>query len=311
MILAVTMNPSVDILYSLQEFKLNGANRVSRASKTAGGKGLNVARVIAQMGESIMATGVLGGTVGDYIVKVLDKDHIPHQFLKIEQESRNCIAILHEGKQTELLESGPILSNDEGYSFLEMYENLLTGVSMVTVSGSLPQGLPADFYCRLIDRSAQKGIPVILDSSGESLRQALLHPQKPFAIKPNKTELIQLLGLKEDALKIDWRKALEHELFNGVEWVILSMGSEGAYIKHGEDIYHLAIPSIRAVNPVGSGDSTVAGFAVAISRKETVENTIKMAMAAGVLNAMEAQTGYINTGNIETYMDLINVRHID
>ncbi len=311
MILAVTMNPSVDISYSLLEFKLNDVNRVSEASKTAGGKGLNVARVISQMGESVMATGVLGGTVGDYIVKALNNDHIPHQFLRMEQESRNCIAILHEGKQTEILESGPVLSNDEESSFLALFENLLIGVSLVTISGSLPKGLPADFYSELINRAAQKGVPVILDSSGDSLKQTLLNSQKPFAIKPNQTELIHLLGLKEDGPKIDWRRALKHELLNGIEWVILSMGSEGAYIKHREDMYHLTIPPIRAVNPVGSGDSTVAGFAVAVSRKETVENTMKLAMAAGVLNAMEAETGHVNIKNIETYMDLIHVRHID
>ncbi|WP_368908939.1 PfkB family carbohydrate kinase, partial [Bacillus wiedmannii] len=109
--------------------------------KTAGGKGLNVARVVKQMGEDVLATGVIGGTIGDYIIQELTKSDIRNHFYKINQESRNCIAILHEGKQTEILESGPSLSAEEGDAFLEKYRELLSEVSIVTISGSLPKGL--------------------------------------------------------------------------------------------------------------------------------------------------------------------------
>src|SRR4051812_13701696 len=117
MILTVTMNPSVDISYPIPDFKLDDVNRVEGVRKTAGGKGLNVARVIKQMGEGVVTTGVLGGTIGDYIVQVLSKDRIENDFLKINQESRNCIAILHDSKQTEILESGPTLTAEDGVSF--------------------------------------------------------------------------------------------------------------------------------------------------------------------------------------------------
>lgn len=139
------MNPSVDISYPLSTLKLDDVNRIDQVRKTAGGKGLNVTRVISQLGEDVLATGIIGGTIGDFIIQELQKDGINSQFLKTEKESRNCIAILHEGMQTEILESGPTLTLEEGQAFLETFTELLSKVSLITVSGSLPKGLSHDF----------------------------------------------------------------------------------------------------------------------------------------------------------------------
>jgi tagatose 6-phosphate kinase len=307
MILAVTMNPSVDISYRIHEFKQDAVNRVENVRKTAGGKGLNVARVIAQMEEKVLATGVLGGTIGDYIVQELNKSHIPNDFLKIEKESRNCIAILHEGMQTEILESGPTLTNEEGKDFLEKFEQLLAKVTLVTISGSLPKGLAVDFYQQMLTISQRQGIPVILDSSGEPLRAALLHKAKPLAIKPNVTELSQLLGMNVDSRINSLKQALDHEWFKGIEWIVVSMGGDGAFVRHGTDDYRVAIPKIDVVNPVGSGDAVVAGLAVALNRNQSVETVLKTAMTTGVLNTMEAGTGSINMAKFGQYFDLVKI----
>lgn len=311
MILSVTMNPSVDISYSIHELKLDVVNRVETVHKTAGGKGLNVARVIAQMEEVVLATGVLGGTIGEYIIQELNRGNIPNDFLKTKKESRNCIAILHEGMQTEILESGPTLSKEEGATFLEKFECLLTTASLVTISGSLPKGLPTNFYYQMLEICNNNGIPVIMDSSGESLENALVHKEKPFAIKPNVAELSQLLGINIGVGIIDLKQALNHELFTGIEWIIVSMGGEGAFVKHGEDYYRVTIPKIEVVNPVGSGDATVAGLAVALHQNQTVETVLKTAMTTGMLNTMEAETGYINVNKFKQYFDLVNVEKID
>ncbi|PFW58857.1 tagatose-6-phosphate kinase [Bacillus cereus] len=311
MILSVTMNPSVDISYSIHELKLDVVNRVEIVHKTAGGKGLNVARVIAQMEEVVLATGVLGGTIGEYIIQELNRGNIPNDFLKIKKESRNCIAILHEGMQTEILESGPTLSKEEGATFLKKFECLLTTASLVTISGSLPKGLPTNFYYQMLEICNNNGIPVIMDSSGESLENALVHKEKPFAIKPNAAELSQLLGINVGVGIIDLKQALNHELFTGIEWIIVSMGGEGAFVKHGEDYYRVTIPKIEVVNPVGSGDATVAGLAVALHQNQTVETVLKTAMTTGMLNTMEAGTGYINVNKFKHYFDLVNVEKID
>ncbi len=311
MILAVTMNPSVDISYPVDRFKFDDVNRVKTVRKTAGGKGLNVARIIAQMEEEVLSTGVLGGTIGDYIVQELNKSNIPNDFLRIENESRNCIAILHEGMQTEILESGPTLSMEEGTAFLEKFECLLTTASLVTISGSLPKGLPTHFYRKMIEISCNKGKPVIVDTSGESLKQVLIHEKKPFAIKPNIAELTQLLGFEAEAGIIDLKQMLNHEIFKGIEWIIVSMGDKGAFVRHEDDYYQVTIPKIDVVNPVGSGDATVAGLAVALNRNQTVESVLKTAMTTGMLNTMEAVTGFININKFKQYFDFVKVEKID
>ena len=112
MILTVTMNPSIDVSYPLNQLNIDTVNRVTNVSKTAGGKGLNVSRVLSQLDASLTATGVIGGHFGDYLTEQLDKDDISHSFSKIAGETRSCIAILHEGKQTEILESGPEVSKE-------------------------------------------------------------------------------------------------------------------------------------------------------------------------------------------------------
>lgn len=311
MILAVTMNPSVDISYPVDRFKFDDVNRVETVRKTAGGKGLNVARVIAQMEEEVLSTGVLGGTIGDFIVQELNKSNITNDFLRIENESRNCIAIIHEGMQTEILESGPTLSKEEGTAFLEKFECLLTTASLVTISGSLPKGLPTHYYRKMVEISRNKGKPVIVDSSGESLKQVLLHEKKPLAIKPNTAELSQLLGFKAEVGIIDLKQMLNHEIFKGIEWIVVSMGDKGAFVRHGDDYYQVTIPKIDVVNPVGSGDATVAGLAVALNRNQTVESVLKTAMTTGMLNTMEAVTGFININKFKQYFDFVKVEKID
>ncbi|PGY09917.1 tagatose-6-phosphate kinase [Bacillus sp. AFS031507] len=311
MILAVTMNPSVDISYPIQDFKLDAVNRVENVRKTAGGKGLNVARVVKQMGEAVLATGVIGGTIGDYIIQELTKSDIRNHFYKINQESRNCIAILHDGKQTEILESGPILSAEEGAAFLEKYRELLSEVSLVTISGSLPKGLESGFYRQMVEIGREKGIPVIVDTSGESLRQVLRHKVKPFVIKPNIAELSLLLGIEVEQSISSLKKVLTNEWFHGVEWVVISMGGDGAFVKHGKDYYRVTVPLIDVVNPVGSGDATVAGLAVALNRKQSVPDVLKTAMTTGLLNTMQARTGYIDRANFGQFFELVEVTKID
>ncbi len=116
MILTVTMNPAIDVSYPLGEFKLDTVNRISDVSKTAGGKGLNVTRVLSEIGEEVTATGLVGGTNGLYLVQHLPEPVIP-SFYDIAGDTRICIAILHDNQQTEILEGGPRISESESEGF--------------------------------------------------------------------------------------------------------------------------------------------------------------------------------------------------
>lgn len=307
MILTVTLNPSVDISYKLEHFAIDSGNRVKDVSKTAGGKGLNVSRVLKQLNQKVSATGFLGGSLGVFIRKEIEKMGIHDSFVNCEGATRNCIAVIHDdGKQTEIMEGGPTIQSSEAKDFLESFRDAVQKVELVTMSGSLPQGLEADFYNDLITIAKEQDTPVLLDTGGSLLEKALNHEHKPFLIKPNETEMADLL----DQELVDERQladALKNLLFDDVEWVVVTLGSEGAMVKHKNNIYRATIPRVKAVNPVGSGDSVIAGFASGLSRGYAPEQLIKYGLSMGVLNAMEEKTGYINPEKVEWCLEQVRV----
>lgn len=309
MILTVTMNPSIDVSYPLEELHIDTVNRIEKVSKTAGGKGLNVSRVLSQLNAPLTATGVVGGKFGDYLTEQLDKDGIPHSFSKIDGETRSCIAILHEGKQTEILESGPEVTAEEQEAFVAHFEELMADTDFITISGSLPKGINHDFYSLLIDKATEADNKVVLDTSGATLKASIENRHKPFLIKPNETEIADLLG-KEIHSDDELVEALEDKKFDGIEWIVVTLGADGAIVKHQKNYYRVDIPTIKVVNPVGSGDSTIAGLAYALSEGKSPEDVIKSGMVTGMLNTLEEKTGFINVDNFETLFKQIKVEKI-
>lgn len=310
MILTITMNPSVDIAYQVDSFQLDTVNRPLETYKTPGGKGLNVARVLAQLGELVTASGLLGGQVGHFIQEELDKVPISHDFYPISGVTRNCIAILHEGQQTEILEQGPTISEEEGRAFLSHFEKWVQKVAIVAISGSLPRGLASHYYAQMVAICKQHGKPVVLDSSGSSLAEVLTSEHKPTAIKPNTEELSQLLGRDVTADILELKAALSEALFDGIEWVFVSLGAKGAVAKHGETFYKVTIPKIDVVNPVGSGDSTVAGIVSALRHGESDEVLLKKANVLGMLNAQEKETGRVNLERYDALFQQLKVEEV-
>ncbi|KNE21628.1 hexose kinase [Virgibacillus pantothenticus] len=309
MIFTITLNPSVDIQYRVADFKENTVNRVADVSKTAGGKGLNVARVIRQLDEPVAASGLLGGSLGDFISKELKRLDIQNDFMAIEGDTRNCIAIIHDGKQTEILESGPVIQEKEANGFLTTFRELAEQANWITVSGSLPKGLPDDYYQEMLAIAKEVGTPVLLDTKGDLLARALQSETPPYLMKPNQDELADLLG-KETLCIEDIKAAVQSPLFAGVEWVVVTLGELGAVVKHKDKAYRVQSPKINAVNPVGSGDSVIAGFATGLARQLGGEKLMKFGLTMGVLNAMEEQTGYIDTSKIVWCMEQMEVMEI-
>lgn len=309
MILTVTLNPSIDISYPLEELKLDTVNRVSEVSKTAGGKGLNVTRVLAESGETVGATGFVGGTNGQFIKTHLPRD-VQSFFYDILGDTRNCIAILHEGNQTEILEAGPEIIRTEALGFLHHFKLLMPTADVIAISGSLPTGLPVDYYASLIEIAREAGRKVVLDSSGKSLEAVLHSPFKPTVIKPNREELSQLLGRDVSADFEDLKEVLKDPLFEGIEWIIVSLGGDGAFAKHEDSFYKVDIPKIEVVNPVGSGDSTVAGISAALSSGKDDAALLTHAMVLGMLNAQEKMTGHVNMAHYDDLYQNIIVKEV-
>ena len=303
MILTVTMNPAVDISYSLEKFELDTVNRVLKINKTPGGKGLNVTRVLKQVGNKVIATGLLGGVLGIDIQKKLSEKGIEHRFFEISGETRNCIAILHEGKQTEILEDGPVITLAESEKFLQHFEKLVKTVQIISISGSFPKGIEDDYYSKIIQICNKYTKPVVLDCSGKALLEVLKHEYKPKVIQPNIEELSQLIGKNVSKNQNELKEILEDKLFENIEWIIVSLGADGAFAKHNDKFYKVNIPKIEVVNPVGSGDSTVAGIISAIYENTSDENLLNKANTLGMLNAMENLTGFVN---LEKYDEIFN-----
>ena len=193
MILTVTMNPSIDTRYQLDKLVIDDVNRVT-PEKTAGGKGLNVSRVLLQLGDDVLATGLLGGHMGAYMAELMDADGVKNDFVPIAGETRICLNILHEGNQTELLESGPQIVPAELEAFTAKFAELAAKADVVTLSGSLPRGVDAGYYAELVKIAEEAGAKVLLDTSGASLEAALESDAKPELVKPNLTEINGLLG---------------------------------------------------------------------------------------------------------------------
>ncbi|HEW0843031.1 TPA: bifunctional hydroxymethylpyrimidine kinase/phosphomethylpyrimidine kinase [Streptococcus pneumoniae] len=288
MILTVTMNPSIDISYPLDELKIDTVNRVVDVTKTAGGKGLNVTRVLSEFGDSVLATGLVGGKLGEFLVEHID-NQVKKDFFSIQGETRNCIAILHGDNQTEVLEKGP---------------------EVVAISGSLPAGLPVDYYASLVELANQAGKPVVLDCSGAALQAVLESPHKPTVIKPNNEELSQLLGREVSEDLDELKEVLQEPLFAGIEWIIVSLGANGTFAKHGDTFYKVDIPRIQVVNPVGSGDSTVAGISSGLLHKESDAELLIKANVLGMLNAQEKMTGHVNMANYQVLYDQLIVKEV-
>ncbi|MBO0991643.1 1-phosphofructokinase [Bacillus sp. SD088] len=306
MIVTVTLNPAVDIAYKVNHFQIGHGHRVEPGSKTAGGKGLNVSRVLKKLGESPVCTGFLGGNSGEWIVDQLRQEELDHAFIEIKGETRTCLALLDEeaGTQTELMEKGPIVSEEEQEEFEEVLKELMSEAGMIIASGSLASGIPASYYQTICEWAHTANIPVLLDTSGDALTKGI--EGKPFLIKPNKEELCKYMN-QADLTVNEMVAAAKKICTQGVQYVLVSLGKEGALLV-GEDLFLKAeIPTVQVVNAVGSGDSMVAGMAYALQKKYSIEDCLKWACACGTANAMEQGTGTVHPHIVQELMEKIQI----
>lgn len=310
MILAITANPSLDTQYQMPVFNLGDVHRTSQVSKTPGGKGLNVARIIKQLDENVQAAGFLGGFTGRQIHEALQHLSLPSSFTHIQGETRVCVAINDGEKQTEILEPGPYIRKSEKEEFLQQYINTLNQVNLVTISGSLPRGLDPSFYINIAQKASERNIPVLLDVHGALLKVLLQSNVVPYLLKPNLEEFQHLVGEHVERIPSIVR-SLTDPMFKDIPWVIVSLGANGAVVKHEQQFFRVTLPHVEVKNPVGSGDAVIAGFAAGVQRGYGPERLITFAMATGMINAMEETTGYIDLENLKVSSQQINVSKLE
>ncbi|WP_405841272.1 1-phosphofructokinase family hexose kinase [Streptomyces sp. NBC_01518] len=255
MILTVTLNTALDITYRVRELRPHASHRVSEVTERPGGKGLNVARVLAALGHEVTVTGFTGGATGRIVQDQLTgTPGVLDALVPVSGATRRTIAVVDDrtGDTTQLNEPGPTVTSAEWTAFQEAYEALLPGVSAVALCGSLPPGLPVGAYAGLIRTARTAGVPVLLDTSGEPLRRGVA--ARPDILKPNTDELAELTGSHDPS------RATQDARRRGARTVVASLGAKGLLAATPEGTWHATPPSRIHGNPTGAGDSAVAGL---------------------------------------------------
>ena len=308
-VMTVTLNPAVDKTYTTQGVIVGNVNRMRTVMKIAGGKGVNVTKILRQYGCEVAATGFLGGYSGRFIEEELEKRGAECRFIHVSGETRSNMNILaDDGYVTEILEPGPVISNDERDAFLKQYDTLLSECGLVILSGSVAQGTDPDIYETLIMCAQDMSVPVYLDSSGDSLRFGMR--AKPQLIKPNWRELEYIMGhrIMDREQIIESAKFLRRE---GIPRVVVSMGSKGLLSVTSRGVLYAGVPRIEPINTVGCGDSVVASYAMSYIMGETEEKAIMRACAVSAANATTLVSADIPMETAEDLMNKIILEKID
>ncbi|OXM16797.1 1-phosphofructokinase family hexose kinase [Paenibacillus herberti] len=288
------LNPAVDKRLHVPKLSIGSVQRATMQESTPGGKGLNVSRAAASLGAQVTATGFLGRDNGEWIQTSLYESRIEQDWLYVQGLTRMCLNLIDDssGISTEILESGPVVKEEEAQEFFGRWEALSTPDEWMTLSGSLPKGLDDSYYAELIAISRSKGANIVLDTSGAALIQGI--EAGPHTIKPNEEEFRQWTGA-DPRNRAAVQQLMSELVLKGVKVLIVSLGKEGCIAATAEgELWRAVPPAINAVNAVGSGDCFVAGWTVANARGFTVAQSLRLATAAGAANAMSSSTGMIS-----------------
>lgn len=306
MILTVTLNASIDKLYLVQSFAPRTVMRVQEVRNTAGGKGMNVSRVAAKLGEDVTAMGFVGGHMGQYFESLITQPSIRKAFTQVSAELRSCINCwdLSRGESTECLEPGAPVTQMEVERFTQDFIAALPAADVVTLSGSAPKGVPADFYAKLVRLSREAGKCILLDASGDFLRQAVL--AKPDFVKPNTDEIAQWVGFCPQTPE-EHLRAVRLMRQSGITVAALSMGSQGVLVASPEGVFHGIPPRLTPQNTVGCGDSMVAGFAVGMARGLDIAEQIRLAVGVSAASALSLGTGDYDEGDLQAILPQVEI----
>ena len=300
-VLTVTPNTAVDTTYLLDGLEAGGINVVSRALPTPGGKGNNVARVLALFGHEVTATGFAGGHTGAFITSSMGSYGVAPAFVPIEGASRICLTVIDEatGEITEIRERGATVDGTDAARLIETSSQLAADADVVVTAGSLPPGLPTDFYARLIKALPAGPRVVALDTSGAALQAGVLG--QPNLIKPNSSELAELLGHNGSSGELISlaRRNLFGSVLGSADRVLLSLGGDGAALITKNSALRAHAPQVDVVSTVGCGDALLAGFLDAHLRGATDQEALIRAVATGSAASLQAAVGVVDLADVE------------
>ncbi len=282
MIHTLTLNPTLDITYLVEDFKNEDTTRAHSVFRSPGGKGINVSRVVTRLGHPTVALGFVGGHTGLQVAELLEHEGVRCWFVQVNGETRtNPIVQDAHGKHLRVSAPGPS-ATPEQVQLLWDAVFALRQPNWLLVSGSKLQGVPKDFYPRLIARAQADGVQVVVDADGTDLQDAIR--LGVALIKPNRFELERLcnrpLPTHNDVLH-----ACQELVQQGVGAVAASLGPEGAIFVNKTGAWFATPPNVKVESTVGAGDSFLAGLCSQLAENKTPEQALGFAVACGTATA--------------------------
>lgn len=310
MISTITLNPCLDKTICVNKLVCNDTNRILKVEIDAGGKGINCARMLAELGAEAKALAFLGGETGDYIQYVLERQGVGLVAVATQKPTRTniCIEDLSGAPPTSLNERGGPVDHKELVELFERAKDLARQSSYVVIGGSVPLGVNSDVHKVLIQIAVAGGAKAVLDADGEAFVEGV--KAKPFMIKPNREEAERLLGAKFESKSDVARAALELSE-RGIELVIITLGKQGAVACYGGAIYDAVSPDVEPKSTIGSGDSLIAGVVYGLEKGLSIKQALRLGCAAGAATALSDGTDIGKKADIDRLLPSAKVTKIE
>ncbi|OPJ57986.1 1-phosphofructokinase [Clostridium oryzae] len=281
MIYTVTLNPALDYIVELHTLNAGEVNRVNNDHKYPGGKGINVSRVLNNLKVPSIATGFIGGFIGDYIEAFLKEEGVNTDFIKVSGDTRINVKVKCSDEETEINGAGPKIDNQDLNKLFSKLEQL-NSEDFLVLSGNVQKTLSQDIYAIIMSKCTKNGVKVIVDTTGKSLIDTLKY--KPFLIKPNNHELGDIFNVKITSQEevITYGKKL---VDMGSENIIISLAEKGSILITAKGIYKATAPKGIVKNSVGAGDSLIGGLLAKYSQGIDIVESFRWATATGSATA--------------------------
>lgn len=292
MIYTLTLNPALDYdMYIKEDLKTEHLNLADKVNYRAGGKGINVSKVLKNLDVESVAIGYTAGFTGNFIIEDLKKDGIKSEFVELDGNTRINVKVNGNDKETEITGVSPIISEEKLKLLMEKVSHLKDG-DILVLSGSIPESISKTIYKELSEK-IKTNVEIVLDTRGNLLQNNI---HNNFFIKPNIHELRDMFNEKLET-KQEIVKKCSFFLERGVKNVIISRGGDGALLVNKDFVLEASVPKGELINSIGAGDSMVAGFIAGHEKGMSTEDSFRLAVAAGSATAYSyglAEKDFVN-----------------
>ncbi|SCX80268.1 1-phosphofructokinase family hexose kinase [Thiohalorhabdus denitrificans] len=292
-IVTLTPNPVMDLRTSVDQVRSDRKLRCTDPVRQPGGGGLNVARTIRWLGGNACALFPAGGGTGEDIKHCLEGERLDYEAIPVAGETRENLIVLEEesGHEYRFAMPGPVLSQGEWEALLERLERTEPAPQYLVASGSLPPGVPEDFFARVAEVASRRGARVIVDTHGRPLERVMVPDSGVFLLKPNHNELEMLTGRKLASEEEEEAAARELTADQQARAVVLSRGPRGAMLVTQERTVRFRNPPVGVITRVGAGDSLIAGLVYRLAEGASLEEAVRYGVAVGAAAVASAGTG--------------------